>query len=160
MKLPRQGRMRAAFVMLIAFVLQSIPLPTALDVVRPPLLVLAVVYWSLRAPGVGGIGVGFLSGLALDIYRGALFGQYALATTLVAYIGVRQHLLIRNQTPFQQGLFVFASLVVWEFVVWLIDGWTGQPTGNWSRWLPVLSGTVAWPLVAWLLERGDTHAHR
>ena len=27
MKLPRQGRMRAAFVMLIAFVLQSIPLP-------------------------------------------------------------------------------------------------------------------------------------
>ena len=34
MKLPRQGRIRAAFVMLIAFVLQSIPLPAALDVVR------------------------------------------------------------------------------------------------------------------------------
>lgn len=160
MRLPRQARLRATTIVLIAFILQSVPIPAALDVVRPPLLVLAVVFWSLRAPGVGGIGLGFLGGLALDIYRGALFGQYALATSLIAYVGVRQHLLIRNQTPFQQGLFVFGSLVLWEFVVWLIDGWTGQPTGNWSRWLPVLSGTVAWPLVAWLLERGDVHPHR
>jgi hypothetical protein len=42
----------------------------------------------------------------------------------------------------------------------VIDGWTGQPTGNWSRWLPVLSGTIVWPLVAWLLDRANAVAHR
>ena len=160
MKLPRQSLFRAAVVLLLAFIAQTIPLPAAIDVLRPPFVVLVVIFWSLRAPGVGGIGMGFLAGLALDIYRGALFGQYALATAVVAYLGVRQHLLIRNQTQFQQGLYVFANLLLWEFVVWVIDGWTGQPTGNWSRWLPVLSGTIVWPLVAWLLDRANAVAHR
>ena len=54
MKLPRQSLFRAAVVLLLAFIAQIIPLPAAVDVFRPPFVVLVVIFWSLRAPGVGG----------------------------------------------------------------------------------------------------------
>jgi rod shape-determining protein MreD len=86
----------------------------------------AVVYWSLNAPRAGGIALGFLTGLALDVFKGAVLGQYALATSLVAYVTIRQHLMMRNKPVFEQTLFVALMLLLWEIVVWAIDGWTGQ----------------------------------
>jgi rod shape-determining protein MreD len=138
--------------------LQLVPLPALIAPARPAFAVLAVVYWSLLAPRAGGIALGFLCGLALDVFRGAVLGQYALATALVAYVTIRQHLLVRNKPIFEQTLFVAAVLLAWEIVAWAIDGWTGQARGGWSRWLHVLTGALCWPLLAAML--GRTHSPR
>lgn len=138
--------------------LQLLPLPALIAPIRPAFAVLAVVYWSLTAPRAGGIALGFLCGLALDVFRGAVLGQYALATALVAYVTIRQHLLVRNKPLFEQTLFVAAVLLAWEVVAWAIDGWTGQARGGWARWLHVLGGALCWPLI--LAALGRTHSAR
>ena len=94
-----------------AFVLQAVPLPSALEILRPPFAVLLVIFWSLTAPRVGGIALGFLTGLAIDVYQGVVLGQHALATALVAYIAIRQHLLVRTKPLLEQSLFVLALLL-------------------------------------------------
>ena len=142
----------------IALIFQVVPLPEWLSVVRPAFLVLVVLYWSLSAPRAGGIGLGFFAGISLDVFRGVVLGQHALALALVAYLAIRFHLLIRNKTILEQALFAFAALTLFEFVVWCIDGWTGHSLGSKLRWVHPVTGGLIWPLVAGLLSR--THAPR
>jgi len=153
------ARRRLILSTLAAFVLQVVPLPWWLAIVRPPLAVIVVIFWSLIAPRIGGIGLAFLVGLALDVYHGVIFGQHALALSFVAYVAIRQHLLVRNKPLFEQSLFAGGLLFAFEAITWAVDGWTGNATGSWTRWLPVVTGALLWPLTsAW--QASENRARR
>jgi rod shape-determining protein MreD len=152
----REPRLWMIFSGFISLFLSVLPLPGWLDVVRPAFLVLAVLYFSITAPRAGGLALGFLAGVALDVFQGAVLGQHALALTLVTYIAVREHQKIRSKPAFQQSLIVFFALIAYEFVVFAIDGWTGHPITNPLRWVHTLSGALIWPIAIALLERGHS----
>ena len=59
---------------------------------------------------------------------------------------------MRAKPLFEQSLFVFAALMAYEFLLWVIDGWSGHPLTTW-RWLPTVTGGLIWPLVAGMLGR-------
>jgi rod shape-determining protein MreD len=145
---------------IVALLLTVLPLPTWLDVLRPEFLVMTVLYWSINAPRAGGIALGFLSGLALDVFQGAVLGQHALALCIVAYVIVREHQRIRSKPLFQQMLIVFAALFFYEFIVFAIDGWSGHPVTTPLRWMHVPAGAILWPVVAAMLERTHSRALR
>jgi len=135
----------------LGFILQVVPLPAVLALFRPSFAVLMVIFWSISSPTLGGIGLGFAVGLALDAYLGVVLGQHALATSLIAYVAIRQHLIIRNKPMFEQALYVGGLLLLWELVILAINGWTGHAVNGWIRLLPVVVGTVLWPVVIdWL----------
>ena len=138
---------------LVALILSVIPLPHYVDLARPAFLVLTVLYWSIAAPRLGGIGLGFVSGLVLDLFRGAVLGQNALALAAVTYIFVREHQKIRLKPAFQQSLIVFGTLVFYEFILFAIDGWSGHPMMTPWRWLHTLVGAMIWPVVSAILDR-------
>jgi rod shape-determining protein MreD len=152
----REPRGWMIFSGLIALFLSVLPLPGWLDVVRPAFLVLAVLYFSITAPRAGGLTLGFLAGVALDVFQGSVLGQHALALSLVTYIAVREHQKIRSKPAFQQSLIVFFALLAYEFVVFAIDGWTGQPITNPLRWVHTFTGALIWPIAIALLERGHS----
>jgi rod shape-determining protein MreD len=152
----REPRLWMVFSGFIALFLSVLPLPGWLDVVRPAFLVLAVLYFSITVPRAGGLALGFLAGVALDVFQGAVLGQHALALTLVTYIAVREHQKIRSKPAFQQSLIVFFALIAYEFVVFAIDGWTGHPITNPLRWVHTLTGALIWPIAIALLERGHS----
>jgi rod shape-determining protein MreD len=133
---------------LVALILTVLPLPPSLEVVRPGFLVLTVLYWSINAPRTGGIALGFFAGLALDVFQGPVLGQHALALALVSYLVMREHQRIRSKPAFQQAFMVFAALVIYEFVVFAIDGWTGHSLGSQRRWIHAATGALIWPLAA------------
>jgi rod shape-determining protein MreD len=143
---------------LVALILSTLPLPPAIDAIRPPFLVLVVLYWSIATPRAGGITLGFAAGLALDTFQGSVLGQHALAMCLLTYIAVREHQKIRSKPFFQQALIVLAALFLYEFVVFSIDGWSGHPMTSPSRWLHIATGAALWPILAAILER--THERR
>ena len=152
----RRFRGWMVFTCIVALLLSVLPLPPWLDAVRPAFLVLAVLYWSITAPWAGGIGLGFFAGLALDTFQGAVLGQHALALALVTYVVVREHQRIRSKPAFQQSLIVFFALLLYEFIVFAIDGWTGHPLTNPLRWVHTLTGALIWPIAIALLERGHS----
>lgn len=152
----RQPRFAMILSAAIALVLQVMPLPNWLDLVRPALLVLAVLYWSLNAPRAGGLMLAFVAGLCIDVFKGATLGQYALATTLVAYVAMRQLLLLRNKPLFEQMLFVAFMLLIWELVGFAIDGWSGRELFDLARWIHIATGALLWPVI--VLAFGRLHA--
>ena len=137
---------------LVALILTVLPLPTYLALVRPMFLVLTVLYWSIASPRAGGIGLGFISGLLLDVFQSPVLGEHALALSIVTYVAVREHQKIRTKPAFQQSLIVFAVLVTYETILFLIDGWTHHPISNPQRWAHTVSGAILWAPVAAVLN--------
>lgn len=143
-----EGRWLISLSIAASLLLQLLPLPETLAIIRPPFTIMMVIFWSLMAPRLAGIGSGFAAGLALDIYLGAVLGQYALAGAIIAYVVSRQHLMLRNKPIFEQALLVGALLIAHEFLLWLIEGWLGQSQGDWTRWFGCLTGAIIWPLLS------------
>src|SRR5208282_3255656 len=142
-----------ALTALVGLILTLVPLPHWVALARPAFLVLVVLYWSTMTPFAAGIGLGFVSGLALDVFEGSLLGEHALALAFVTYLAVRLHLLMRAKPLFEQSIFVFAGLVVYEFLLWVIDGWSGHPLTTPTRWVHAFTGGLIWPLVVGILGR-------
>jgi rod shape-determining protein MreD len=149
-----ESRARLLLSAVVALALTALPLPPWLDMARPAFLVLTVLYWSINAPRSGGVAFGFFAGLMLDVFQGPVLGEHALALCLIAYITVREHQRIRSKPAFQQALIVFAALVVYEFVLFAIDGWTGNPVSSPTRWIHTLTGALIWPPAAAILGYG------
>jgi rod shape-determining protein MreD len=137
----------------IALVLTVLPLPSWLAIARPNFLVISVLYWSIMIPRGGGLLLGFAGGVALDVLQGTLLGEHALALAFVTYLAIRLHLLVRAKPLFEQSLFVFAALMVYEFLLWVIDGWSGHALSIPTRWVHTLTGGLIWPVVVGLLGR-------
>lgn len=155
---PRESSLLVYITALIALMLTVLPLPQLLSIFWPQFLVLTILYWSTMTPRAGGILVAFLGGLALDVMMGTQLGQHSLALSLLGYLAIRAHLLTRAKPIFEQSLFVFGALLIYEGVLWAIDGWSGRDASSWTRWLHVVTGSMIWPVIVGLL--GRLHAPR
>lgn len=135
-----------------ALVLTMIPLPFWLEVLQPQWVALALIYWCLALPERVGVGAAWLTGLFLDVLRGAVFGQHALAFAVIAYLVVRLHQRIRLFPVWQQAISVLLLVSVCQlFLIW-IRGLAGQPNPGWLAWPTVVSSMLAWPVVFVLLR--------
>lgn len=152
----RESRIRRIPVVLsalVALALAIVPLPSVLETVRPDFLVLVVFYWSIEQPRAGGLALAFFSGLALDLVSGVVLGQHALALTLTAAWATNLRLRIRVFSILSQCLTVFALLTGYQFIIFWIDGATGNPVTAYSRWLAPVIGALIWPLMVGVLSK-------
>ena len=149
----RVRRLPMALSALVALALAVIPLPAAVDAFRPDFLVLVVFYWSIESPRAGGLMLAFAGGLALDVVRGVVLGEHALALTLTAAWATHLRLRLRVFSVVSQSLSIFALLTAYQFVLFWVDGATGNPVTAFSRWLAPVIGGLIWPLVAGIMSR-------
>jgi rod shape-determining protein MreD len=148
----RISRLRVTFTVIVALIVAVLPLPQPLDAARPDLLLLLVIYWALSAPRIAGLLFAWLCGLAIDVLKGIILGQHALAFVAVAYLTHKFQLRIRIFPISQQTATVFMLLALYQFIVFWLDGIIGQPVTTWMRWLPVISGAVLWPILIAVLD--------
>ncbi len=146
-------RMPMALSAVGALALAIIPLPSALDALRPDFLVLVVFYWSIESPRAGGLALAFFAGLALDVINGVVLGQHALALTLTAAWASHLRLRLRVFSILSQTLTIFALLTAYQFILFWVDGATGNPVTSFGRWLAPVIGAAIWPLLAGTLSR-------
>jgi rod shape-determining protein MreD len=66
----------------------------------PDWLALALLFWNVHQPRRVGMGAAFVFGLLMDVHDGALFGEHALAYTLISYGAITLH---RRMTWFPIG---------------------------------------------------------
>ena len=148
----RISRLRVTVTVIIALILGVLPLPRWMDIARPYLLLLLVIYWSLSSPRLAGLMFAWLCGLAIDVIKGPIFGQHAIAFAVVAYLTHKNQLRLRIFPIYQQTLWVFGLLAIYEFLVFWIDGIIGSPVTTWLRWLPVVTSAVLWPVLVAVLD--------
>jgi rod shape-determining protein MreD len=153
----RVRRLPVLLTALIAVALAILPLPDLIAPLRPDFLVLVVYYWSIEVPQAGGLSLAFLSGLTLDVISGVVLGQHALALTLTAAWATHLRLRLRVFSVMSQTLTIFALLTAYQFVLFWVDGATGNPVTAFSRWLAPVTGALIWPVVERTLSRLHDH---
>ncbi|MGE0080868.1 MAG: rod shape-determining protein MreD [Thiohalomonadaceae bacterium] len=136
----------------VALVLTMLPLPDWAAPLRPEWVAMVLIYWCLALPDRVGVGTGWLLGLLLDVARGAILGQHALALSLVAFLAGHFHLRIRVYPLWQQAFSVLMLVALAQMLVLWIKGVVGQLPGTWAYWLPSLTSSLLWPWVFLLLR--------
>jgi rod shape-determining protein MreD len=152
-----EPRMQMLLTTLFGLVLTVLPLPDYIDVFRPPFLVLVVLYWSVAAPRAGGIGLGWFSGLVLDVFQGPVLGEHAFALAAVTYVFVREHQKIRSKPGFQQAIIAGCAVAAYDVLLFLVDEYTGHPITSYWRWVNIL-GAIIFPAGAVLIGYRERRA--
>jgi len=143
---------------IVALVLTVLPLPYYLDVARPSFLLLTVLYWSMAAPWAAGVGLGWFSGLLLDVFQGPVLGEHALALAAAAYAFVSEHQKIRSKPWFQQALIVMITVAAYEALLFFIDEYTGHPVTKLVRWIHIMTDGIVWAPAATILGYRERRA--
>ena len=153
MSLTRSGEPRGRMLLTVvaALVLSVMPLPWWLDAGRPAFLVMAVLYWSIAAPRAGGIALGFAAGLMLDVFKGAVLGQHALAYTVMAFGAVAMHRRLLWFPVLQQSLQVLPLFAVAHLLGMVVRLLGGGSFPGWPYFLSPLIEAMLWPVVTVML---------
>ncbi len=147
--------------LLFGFVLSLLPLPEWAQIYRPQWVALILIYWCMALPERIGVGVGFVTGLLLDVLMGTLLGQHALGLSVVAYLTLKLHLRVRVMPLRQQVFTIFILLLVERLLALWTTGAAGYPTPSLLYWITPVIGMLLWPWVYIILRdvRRRFHVH-
>jgi len=146
------------FSVLVALFLNGLPWQGVGLTLRPDFVALVVLYWCTHKPLRVGIGMSWAVGILADVSDASLFGQHALAYTVLAFGGVVLHRRLmmfdlRQQTIQVFGIFAM-TYAVYALVNWQIKGYV-----VWSYFLGCLTSTLLWmPLSIMFLALGQKRA--
>lgn len=140
------------FSLAVALLLNLLPLQGVALLLRPDFVALMVLYWSINQPQRVGMSVAFTIGLLMDVGDASIFGQHALAYSVMAFIGLLLHRRLRifslhKQVP-QVGLLLLSA----QLIMLLTGLLAGANFPGWDFFLASVSGALLWPLLPTLVK--------
>jgi len=145
---------RPAFIALTlaaALVLNLLPwsgLPLA---VKPDFVALVVLYWCIVQPRKIGFAAAWVLGLMMDVADGSLFGQHALAYSVLAYGGIVLHRRVLRFTMKDQILHVIPLLLLSDVIVLAIRKLAGGDFPGFSYFTGSFVAAALWPAISYFL---------
>jgi rod shape-determining protein MreD len=129
-------------------------------ILRPDFVALVLLYWCMHKPLRVGIGLSWAVGILADVFDASLFGQHALAYTVLAFGGVVLHRRLQMFDLRQQTIQVFGifamTYAVYTLVNWQVNGYV-----VWLYLLGCLTSTLLWmPLSIMFLAMRQKRADR
>jgi len=126
-----------------ALFLNGLPWEGIWLMLRPDFVAMVMLYWCMHRPLRVGIGMSWLVGILADVADASLFGQHALAYTLLAFGGVMLHhrlqmFNLRQQTIQVSGIFA-ATYAAYALVHWQVNGYV-----VWPYFLGCVTSTLLW----------------
>ncbi len=149
---PRLPSWSVLLSLLVALSLEVTPLPADLAAWRPPWLALTMIYWALAYPRRYGLALAWFAGLVLDMLKGGVLGQHALAMTVAAWLTLHLHLRLRLFPIWQQTMAIGALVAAHQFLLFWVDGMTAGAELSWQRAAPTLAAMLVWPILVAVLD--------
>lgn len=136
---------------LIALFLNGLPLEGIWLMLRPDFVAVVMLYWCMHKPWRIGIGLSWAVGILADVADASLFGQHALAYTVLAFGGVVLHrrlqmFNLRQQTIQVLGIFAL-TYVAYALVHWQVNSYV-----VWPYLLGCLTSTLLWAPLSILFQ--------
>ena len=119
---------------------------------RPDFVALVVLYWCIHQPRLVGFAAAFALGLLMDVSDGALFGQHALAYSILAYAGIALHRRVRMFGLGLQVLHVIPLLLLNDVITLAIRLLAGADFPGYRYFIGSFVAGALWPVISILLK--------
>ena len=119
---------------------------------KPDFVALVVLYWCIQQPRKVGFTVAFSLGLVMDVAEGSLFGQHALAYSVLAFAGLVLHRRVQNFTVQGQMLHVIVILLVNDTIVLVVRMLASGPFPGLYYFAGSVVGAALWPALVYLFK--------
>lgn len=130
--------------LIVAMMLSLLPMPEWAMWARPAWVLMVLIYWAMTVPHRVGVFTAWFCGLVVDLINGSLLGSHALAYALVIYLVSRLYTRLNMYPLMQQGFWVLFFVILYQFVMYCIQGFIGAPPSAWY-WLSSLTTMMLWP---------------
>lgn len=152
------GSLRLGIAFLIALALTILPLPEVIVGVRPPWVLLLVLYMQYYLPERFNLVVLILVGLVLDALLSTIIGEHTFTLTVVSWLASTKVRRFRFFSIGQQMGLIAVFCLLYQGIIFMIDTYLGF----YVNILDVIGSTVIsvllWPWIRLLSE--DTLLHR
>lgn len=133
--------------LLTAVILTLLPMPGLAVWLRPAWVLMILIYWTIAAPERVNVGLACVIGILLDVLEGTLLGEHAFALILVIYLVSRMYSRLRMFPLLQQGFVIFLLVLLYQFILFCIQGFLGALPTSWLYWSSALTSLLLWPWV-------------
>ena len=136
----------------VALMLNLLPWTGAWLWIKPDFVALVLLYWCIEQPRrVGFIGAWVL-GLFMDVADGSLFGQHALAYSILAYAGIVLHRRVRMFSGTPQVVHVVLLLLMNDLIVLCIRLVAGAEFPGFQYFIGSFTAGALWLPLGTLLK--------
>lgn len=139
------------FSVVAALFLNGLPLEGVWLMLRPDFVAVVMLYWCMHKPWRIGIGLSWATGILADVADASLFGQHALAYTVLAFGGVVLHRRLQMFNLRQQTSQVFGILAL-TYAVYALVHWQANGYVVWPYFLGCLTSTLLWAPLSILFQ--------
>lgn len=136
---------------LLALFMNVLPWEGIWLMLRPDFVAVVLLYWCMHKPLRVGIGLSWAVGILADVADASLFGQHALAYTLLAFGGIVLHRRLRMFSLRQQTTQVFGIFVL-TYVAYALVHWQVNNYIMWPYFIGCLTSTLLWAPLSILLQ--------
>ena len=139
------------FSLFVAVMLNWLPWHGWALVLRPDFVALVLLYWCTHKPHRIGIGIAWLVGIFADVADASLFGQHALAYSVLAFGGIVLHRRVRMFDLRQQSVHVL-PLLLSSYAAYAIIHWQVRGYIAWEFFLGAVTSALLWAPMTLLLQ--------
>ena len=141
-----------ALTLLAALMINLLPLTGWVLVLRPDFVALVLLYWGIHQPRKVGFLPAWLLGLAMDVADGSLFGQHALAYSVMMFAAIALHRRVSMFDKRHQILHILPILLIMQLIVLGVRAAAGGEFPGWWYFLASITGALLWPVTDLLLK--------
>jgi rod shape-determining protein MreD len=120
--------------------------------IKPDFVALVVLYWCIEQPRKMGFVAAWLLGMFMDVADGTLFGQHALAYTILAYAGIVLHRRVRMFAVTPQALHIIPLLLLNDLIIVTVRMLAGADFPGWHYFIGSFVAGALWPPLGALLK--------
>ncbi|WP_444994652.1 rod shape-determining protein MreD [Aliikangiella sp. IMCC44359] len=138
--------------LMVAMLLDIMPLPEMIELFRPEWVVMVLIYWVMALPSRIGVFSGWFLGLFVDVLKGSLFGINALSFALVVFLIQVLYHRLRLFPQWKQALNITVIIGLHRLLVVNLTGLVEPVSSDFTYWLPLICIAVLWPWLFILLR--------
>ena len=140
------------FTLIAAMLANLLPWSGVALAIKPDFVALVLLYWCIEQPHKVGFSAAWMLGLFMDIADGTLFGQHALAYSILAYAGIVLHHRVLGFSGTPQVLHVVILLLMNDLIVLAIRAMAGADFPGFQYFAGSLIAGALWLPLGILLK--------
>ena len=140
------------FTFVAALLINLLPWSGGWLAVKPDFVALVVLYWCIQQPRKVGFTSAWMLGLIMDVAEGSLFGQHALAYSVLAFGGIVLHRRVLMFSMRDQVLHVIVLLLLNDVMVLAIRMLAGAGFPGVQYFIGSLTAAALWPALSFVVK--------